>query len=279
MKLYGVPLSQPFRSVVWTMLQLKLPFKVEMTVPGLTSKMGTRHENFRSLTPHRSAEVPLLTYEDTDDRSKVSLTESPAIMAHLCERFATSAATTTTAALYPPQGTGARALVNSYTHWHHNHTRKLAQIFQVPVRPDLKVDISSPEKQKEFQTILRSLDEGWIPYGNDQSASAGSPIFIGGLDHPTIADILAYGEVAAITMTNLWDVNAEDYPTLQAWLTHMSQLPHHDAVHQSLTTLGDLSTNGAALDSKQLGAATKAGMQGISQAQASYMERMETGER
>jgi glutathione S-transferase len=60
LKLYGVPLSQPFRSVAWTMLQLEVPFKVELTIPGMSSKVGTKHENFKSLPPHGSTQVPLL---------------------------------------------------------------------------------------------------------------------------------------------------------------------------------------------------------------------------
>ena len=42
LKLHGVPLSQPFRSVAWACLQKRLPFEVALVVPGMTSKMGSK---------------------------------------------------------------------------------------------------------------------------------------------------------------------------------------------------------------------------------------------
>ena len=42
LKLHGVPLSQPFRSVAWACLQKRLPFEVALVVPGMSSKMGSK---------------------------------------------------------------------------------------------------------------------------------------------------------------------------------------------------------------------------------------------
>jgi glutathione S-transferase len=279
MKLYGVPLSQPFRSVAWTLLQLGLPFRIEMAVPGMSSKIGTKHENFRNLTPHRSTQIPVLVYNDGDS-PPVVLSESPAIMAHLCERFGKGNNPSHSATfLYPESGTVAKAKVDSYLHWHHSNTRLLARLFQTKVRPDLKTTLSEQD-HAQLDEVLQLLDSGWLHYENSDSGShgagaGGEPVYIGGLDHPTIADILAYGELSTVTVTNLLQLSPETYPSLHAWMIQMSRLPHHDLVHQALTTLGDLSSTSEADDAKisiakRLGAATKAGLQGITDAQASY---------
>lgn len=265
-KLYGVPLSQPFRSVAWTLLQLELPFGVELAVPGMASKIGTKHENYRNLTPHRSTQVPLLIYEDAAASSPVALTESPAIMSHLCELFGPSS--TTMPSLYPASGSVAKAKVDSYLHWHHSNTRQFARLVQPQLRPDLKLSLSEQD-HIQFQELLQTLNSGWLNYDGRSDFSV--PLYIGGLDHPTIADILAYGELSAVTMTNLLQVSQDDYPLLHTWMAKMAQLPHHDHVHQALTTLGDLSVEEDPKSiGKRLGAATKAGMQGIADAQASY---------
>ena len=41
LKLYGVPLSQPFRSVAWALLKKREPFTVKMVVPGMKVSEGT----------------------------------------------------------------------------------------------------------------------------------------------------------------------------------------------------------------------------------------------
>jgi len=269
MKLYGVPLSQPFRSVAWTMLQLQLPFQIEMAVPGMTSKVGTRHDTFRKLTPYRSTQIPLLSYlcEDNNNEEKhVVISESPAIMIHLCEKFGSTGNSSMQFLLYPPTGSIAKAHVDSYLHWHHSNTRLLARLFQIKVRPDLNVTMSEQD-HIQLNEVLHNLDSGWLHQNYNHSDMK----FIGGVDHPTIADILAYEELCTVTMTNLLKID-DEYPTLKNWMKEMSQLPFHDSIHQCLDVLGDLSSSseGGIPIAKRLGAATKAGTQGILKAQESY---------
>lgn len=271
MKLYGVPLSQPFRSVAWTLLQLELPFQVEMAVPGMNSKLGTHHENFRKLTPHRSTLVPLLTYTTKEnEENPVVISESPAIMAHVCETFGTKQ-NDPHYSLYPPPGTVAKAHVDSYMHWHHSNTRLLARLFQTKVRPDMKTTLSEQD-YAQLHDLLHTLNSGWLLAGNTNSSNHdhSSSHFIGGLDHPTIADILAYGELSAVTMTNLLTVDPIEFSVLHGWMKEMAKLPHHDHVHQSLVVLGNLAEESQTPISKRLGAATKAGIQGLVEAQESY---------
>jgi glutathione S-transferase len=106
LKLYGVPLSKPFQSVAWTLLQLGIQFEVKLAVPGMSGKIGTKNELFKSLTPHGHTQVPLLVDGD------LAISESPAIMAYACERYGNGR-------LYAACGTTQKAIVDSYLHWHH----------------------------------------------------------------------------------------------------------------------------------------------------------------
>ena len=119
---------------------------------------------------------------------------------------------------------------------------------------------------------MQALEGGWLNYDGDGVSASSS--YIGGVDHPTIADILAYGELSAVTMTNLLQLPPNDYPSLNTWLSQMSKLPCHDQVHQALTTLGDLSSTESNEEElpfgKRLGAATKAGLKAIAEAQQTY---------
>ena len=70
-RLHGVPLSQPFRSVAWAMLQKRLPFDVSMVVPGISTRNGSRNEAFLKMNPTGS--IPMLE----DSEAGVTLFESP----------------------------------------------------------------------------------------------------------------------------------------------------------------------------------------------------------
>ena len=250
LKLYGVPLSQPFRSCAWTLLQLNIPFKVEMAVPGMSSKVGTKNELFQSLTPHRSTQVPVLV----DGNTSLSLSESPAIMTYICEKYG-STNDDKSPKLYATPGSSNKALIDSYMHWHHDNTRFLAKYFQTKVRPDLKVEITE-EDMKRTHDILTNIDSGWLQ----------SNKYIGDSTTPSIADILAYGELSTVTMTNL--VSVDQFENLNAWTNRMTELPYHDDVHVALTTLGDLTEDTDVPIAKRLGPATKSAMQALANVQA-----------
>ena len=112
-KLWGVPLSQPFRSVAWACLQKRLPFEVKLCVPGSSGKGGSRSDPFLALNP--SGTVPLL------QDGELTLAQSPAIMCYLANRHGWKS-------LYPADH-AKRAGVDSYLHWHHSNTRRLAFLF------------------------------------------------------------------------------------------------------------------------------------------------------
>ena len=78
LKLYGVPLSQPFRSVAWACLQKRLPFEVNLVVPGMSSKMGSKGPAYLKLNP--TGTVP--TLEDDG----VVVLESAAMLSYLANK-------------------------------------------------------------------------------------------------------------------------------------------------------------------------------------------------
>jgi hypothetical protein len=64
----------------------------------------------------------------------------------------------------------------------------------------------------------------------------------------------------------------EEYPNLQGWVDRMRRVDFHDDAHAALAVLGDVfddRTDGVPL-TKRLGAATKAGLKAIDEAQATY---------
>lgn len=251
MKLYGVPLSPPFRAVAWTLLQKNVPFKIQITVPGATNKIGSLHDSFLSKTKSRSGTVPVLEEDDG-----ITLSESPAILTYICEKHQWSD-------LYPNQpGTAHKALIDSYLHWHHENTRLIATLTMPYTRPDLNRTCTQ-EQESRVQSVLESLDQGWL--ANDA--------YIGGSDQASVADLLAYEEIAQASMTGvLEETISQSHPNLQAWMNRMEALPFHDAAHASLVALGNLKE--PADDTpmmKRLGAATKEGMKALQDAQQTYV--------
>jgi len=105
--------------------------------------------------------------------------------------------------------------------------------------------------------------------------------YIGGFETPSIADIIAYGELSTVTMTNLVVIDENKFRNLSTWMRQMSTLPYHDESHVALATLGDLNnddddddgssnSNSSSTNipmAKRLGAATKAGIASFVEAQ------------
>lgn len=60
LQIYGVPLSQPCRAVIWACLYKRLPFELVLTNPGSRSvdragNPGSRHPDFLAMNPTGSA--------------------------------------------------------------------------------------------------------------------------------------------------------------------------------------------------------------------------------
>ena len=46
LKIFGVPMSQAVRTVLWVMLYKNLPFELIITAPGSPKENGTRHPSY-----------------------------------------------------------------------------------------------------------------------------------------------------------------------------------------------------------------------------------------
>jgi len=60
-------------------------------------------------------------------------------------------------------------------------------------------------------------------------------------DSPTIADLLAYPDLAQIPQ--IMGIDYSEWPELEPlriWMGKMSELPHHDDVHQTVYKIGKL---------------------------------------
>ena len=239
------------------MLQLGVKFEMQVTVPGMTSEIGTKHDEFLTLTPYRHSQIPLLVVDN-----KVGIGQSMAIMAYLCDRHGKMDSSNNTLQLYAPPGSTERALIDSYMHWHHTNTRKLTIFLAAKARSDLNVTVGDADHEMA-KNVLATLDQGWLSYSPASK-------FIAGSKHATIADILAYGELSALTMTNLLTVDPDAYPKLTSWMQEMSTLPYYEAAHKVLTTLGDLSAESDIPLGQRLTEANEAGFKALKEAQADF---------
>ena len=73
---YGVPFSQPVRSVLWLLLIKKMPFELKLINPGSSSEGGSRHPEYLKKFP--TGTIP--SYEEPD--SGFFLSESHAILSY-----------------------------------------------------------------------------------------------------------------------------------------------------------------------------------------------------
>ena len=246
LRLHGVPLSQPFRSVAWTLLQKRVPFEVSLCVPGSGGKRGSKGEAYLALNPLGT--VPLL--ED----GPVKVVESAAILQYLSSKHGWTD-------LYPAS-LSDRARVDAFCHWHHGGTRQLAGGFYAPhVRPDMAEKFGEDgiaRAKKSGMDALNTLETAWL---------AADPFLAGA--NATLADLIAYEEVAQLApkFGNVLTYEGT-YPKVAAWLERMAALPYHDEAHVALKVMGDLAAPNELPMMKRLGAATKAGMEAIAAANA-----------
>lgn len=245
MKIYGVPLSQPVRAVVWPCLIKRAQFSFESAVPGMGGRIGTKGKEFRAQFPLGT--VPALLDGD------VRLSEGMAISTYLAEKLNWHD-------LYPSDLVG-RARVLEYLSWAQRNTREAsAQVFGPHVRLDVRPASAGWREDglKSVEATCKLIDGYWLQH---------TPFLAG--QAPTIADFSAYEELAQLGPKFGAVYDFAPHPNLHKWMEQMAELPHHDAAHAALTDLGPLDAL-LGLDAKQLGAklasATKAGAAGITAA-------------
>ena len=281
--LYGVPLSQPFRSVVWTLLLKHVPFTIQVTVPGIDAKnkASSRNENFTKLSNGRTNLIPILQVVNGDEKDSSSFTiiESPAILTYICEKYP-SPTPTTTFSLLPPPATKEKSMVDSYMHWHHTNTRRCLTRLPAPtLLPHLGLSISE-NHMNAAQSTLQSLNDSWLGDGGNSNMEE-RPLYLAGTDSPTIADILAYEEIMQVKyivsddILNDIQLSSSRYENVWNWMERMKQaLPYHEHVHKGLHVFHELSNNTTDNEimplNKRLAIANKAALQAINEAQETY---------
>ena len=223
--LYGVPLSQPVRAVMWLMIYKGLPFELALVIPGSSGDRGSRNPDFLAKNP--GATVPCMEEPDTG----FVLGEAHAIMCYLARKHRWYD-------IYPedPQ---QRARVDWYLHYHHRNIRDASLGL---VAPRIRKDLGIPDAVQQaagatLTRALRTLETAWL---------ADSRFLVG--DRLTLADFAAYVEIGQLKpqFTNLYDFGP--FPNVRRWLADMARIGGHDDVHVVLAELGDMSGQDPSMD-------------------------------
>ncbi|MGR8950195.1 MAG: glutathione S-transferase family protein [Gammaproteobacteria bacterium] len=223
--LYGVPLSQPVRAVMWLLFLKRLPFEMVLINPGSQGEFGSRNPTFLAKNP--AGTIPVIE----EPESGFVLGEAHAIMSYLCRKYAWHD-------VYPVDAQ-ARARVDWYLHFHHRTIRNASIGL---VAPKFRKDLNIPEHVqaaaiKDFTRGLAALENGWLNQGN---------YLVG--DALTIADFAAYVDIGQTQscFTNVFGFN--DFPNVQRWLDRMATIDSHDDVHVVLADIGDISTEAPSME-------------------------------
>ncbi len=224
-KIYGVPMSQACRSLIWLLLNKKIKFELILTMPGSKQENGTRHPSYLEKFPN--ATIPALEDSDTG----FLLSESHAIMCYLCNKYEWYD--------FYPKEIEARAKVDDFLHYHH---RKVKEASLAYFAPKVRTDLNLPENlieisRKSFNDSLNALETNWLNKNK----------FITG-DTVTLADLAAYVEIGQLRdcYTNLYDF--KELPNIQRWIEDMTNVDGHDVAHLVLKELGDISVSPPAME-------------------------------
>ena len=223
--LYGVPLSQPVRAVIWLLFLKRMPFEMVLINPGSEGKSGSRNPAFLAKNP--AGTIPVIE----EPESGFVLGEAHAIMSYLCRKYEWHD-------VYPldPQ---ERARVDWYLHYHHRSIRNASIGLVAPkFRKDLNIpqDIQSTAIA-DFKRGLTALETSWLERGS---------YLVG--DQLTIADIAAYADIGQTQacFTNVFQFDG--FPRVQRWLSRMAAAECHDDVHVVLADIGDISQEAPSME-------------------------------
>ena len=241
MKLYGHYASQPTRSVAWLLKLTHTQFEFITVNP---TAGETRTPEFRSKFP--LGLIPAL--EDDDVNPPFHLSEGSSIMIYLCEKYNWSD--------WYPLSTGTanslseiqkRAKINEYLSHHNESSRMMTRKVIHPTMKWLFTDNSdskqlaapkhlshNPADILEVKSIVRDVAKRF-----EHKFLNGSEYIVG--DAPTIADLMAYPEIAQIPM--IMGIQYEEWKELErlrAWLKKIEALEFHDDVHRTVFKIGKM---------------------------------------
>ena len=223
--LYGVPLSQPVRAVMWLFIMHRTPFELVLINPGSRGENGSRHPDYLAKCP--GGTIPCLEEPDTG----FTLGEAHAIMPYLCR-------TNGWTDVYPDDER-VRAKIDAYLHYHHRNVREASIGLVAPnVRKDLDIPEAIRESAKRNLTAaLDTLENSYLP---------DSQFLMG--DQVSLADLAAYVEIGQLRpeFTNVFDLSG--FVNITRWLDTMAGVPGHDEVHVVLAEMGDISRQAPEMD-------------------------------
>jgi len=241
LKLYGHYGSQPFRSVAWLLKMKKEPFEFITINP---IKGDNRTTDYRAKFP--LGLIPAIE-DDPGDGKTLAMSEASAIMVYLCEKHKWNE-------WYPlsndPSNIRQRALINEYFSHHNESTRLMTRKVIRPglsglfaaegnLSPGMTHSLSrSPDDLIKLKSTIRDVGKRF-QHKFLVNARGRSKFIVG--DEPTIADLLAYPDLAQIPQ--ILGIDYSEWPELEElrqWLDRMAKLPYHDDVHRTATKLGKL---------------------------------------
>lgn len=215
LKIYGHPLSQPYRSVLIFCELSQIPYE---TYELKFMEFEQRSESYTKINPFQ--EFPAILHND------YNLWESPAIITYLSEVFNTDNQ-------WYPKDLKKRARINSYLHWHHASVRTpILDYYRAKTtfpyfygKPKL-----TPEKEAGFVSRLQEFfnDFNWILSFTGYVAQT---------EELSIADVFAFNEVFNGQMIR---INLSDHPRILEWYSKLSNLPEVQKVTKDAQNWIDL---------------------------------------
>jgi glutathione S-transferase len=220
-KVYGHYGSQPARSVLWLLTMHNAPFEMVKVDP---IKGEARKPEYKNIFP--LALVPGIIDDD------FVLSEGSAILQYLCEKNGWID--------WWPCESGAaaikrRAKINMYLSSHHSIIRPISGDI---VRPLLMEKVyqkpwDTAQRAKASESVLKRIQK----FENSFLNLSGNG-YIGGFDKPSIADLMAYTEIAQISQLKL-GVDMSSAVNTNLWLERMQRIPGHDDVHRIMPKLAE----------------------------------------
>lgn len=249
LKLYGHYGSQPTRSVAWLLKMKKTPFEFITINPTIGE---ARTPEYRKKFP--LGLIPAI--EDTDTTPPFALSEASSIMIYLCEKYGWDD-------FYPTSRSNdhllatirRRAKINEYISHHNESTRIMTRKIIFPTMkwifsgdtPGASASSvahfsnSNHDMQKTkaaIRDVAKRFQHKFLVHDHSRSSSG----FIVEGDTPTIADLLAYPDLAQIPqiMGINYKEEWQELEPLSLWMDKMSKLPCHDDVHRTVNKIGKM---------------------------------------
>ena len=243
LKLYGHYASQPTRSVAWLLKMKKTPFEFVTVNP---TSGEARTPEYRKKFP--LGLIPAI--EDSEPTPPFALSEASAILMYLCEKNGWDD--------FYPTAIRRRAKVHEYLSHHNESTRMMTRKVIFPTMKWMfagetrgagsgasasgVAHLSHGSRDVEnVKTTIRDVAKRFQHKFLVHENGATSSNYIVEGDTPTIADLLAYPDIAQIPM--IMGIDYSEWPELEPlrlWMGRISELPYHDDVHRTVYKIGNM---------------------------------------